>query len=68
MKDRLTTSEEPVEVKEETKTLSDEYTNEETIDYDALDFSYLSADNYHVVDPLIGMNGITPYQFLEVDN
>ena len=35
LKDRLTTSEEPVEVKEETKTLSDEYTNEETIDYDA---------------------------------
>ncbi len=68
LKDRLTTSEEPVEVKEETKTRSDEYTNEETIDYDALDFSYLSADNYHVVDPLIGMNGITPYQFLEVDN
>ena len=29
--------------------------------------TFLSADNYHLIDPLIGMKGITPYEFLDTD-
>ncbi|KQL34155.1 ATP-dependent RecD-like DNA helicase [Psychrobacillus sp. FJAT-21963] len=60
LKNRLTLSEEKNNINEENI--------EETIAVIQTDSSYLSADNYHQIDPLIGMNGITPYQFMEGDN
>lgn len=60
LKDRLSGNDEmPTEQVESESVIS-----EETF----VDSTFLSADNYHLIDPLIGMNGITPYQFLDADN
>lgn len=32
------------------------------------DVTYLTAENYHMIDPLVGMNGVNPYQFMDTDN
>lgn len=60
LKDRLSGNEEkPTEQIESESVITDET---------FIDSTFLSADNYHLIDPLIGMNGITPYQFLDADN
>lgn len=64
---RLTTLTNRLTLSEEKNNISEENI-EETIAEIQTDSSYLSADNYHQIDPLIGMNGITPYQFMESDN
>lgn len=73
---RLTTLKERLsdeETKEEAKSTLAEPTEkshtEETlsVDTDDVEATYLSADNYHLIDPLIGMKGITPYEFLDTD-
>ena len=64
---RLTTLTNRLTLSEEKNNISEENI-EETIAEIQTDSSYLSADNYHQIDPLIGMNGITPYQFMEGDN
>ncbi|WP_313891760.1 ATP-dependent RecD-like DNA helicase [Psychrobacillus sp.] len=42
--------------------------DQQPIEEVVVDTTYLTADNYHLIDPLVGMNGITPYQFMEMDN
>lgn len=64
---RLTTLKNRLTLSEEKNNISEENI-EETIAEIQTDSTYLSADNYHQIDPLIGMNGITPYQFMESDN
>ncbi|MFB5087970.1 ATP-dependent RecD-like DNA helicase [Psychrobacillus sp. PGGUH221] len=64
---RLTTLKNRLTLSEEKNNISEENI-EETIAEIQTDSTYLSADNYHQIDPLIGMNGITPYQFMEGDN
>lgn len=64
---RLTTLTNRLTLSEEKNNISEENI-EETIAEIQTDSTYLSADNYHQIDPLIGMNGITPYQFMESDN
>ncbi|WP_342568010.1 ATP-dependent RecD-like DNA helicase [Psychrobacillus sp. FSL K6-4046] len=74
---RLTTLKERLadEVKEEIETKSTSSVSTEksstevtlSVEADEVDSTYLSADNYHLIDPLIGMKGITPYEFLDTD-
>lgn len=64
---RLTTLKNRLTLSEEKNNISEENI-EETIVEIQTGSTYLSADNYHQIDPLIGMNGITPYQFMEGDN
>ncbi|MER2263072.1 MAG: ATP-dependent RecD-like DNA helicase [Psychrobacillus sp.] len=71
---RLTTLKERLsaeETKEETKRTETINSTEETLsvsaEADDMEANYLSADNYHLIDPLVGMKGITPYEFLDTD-
>ncbi|MFJ7971239.1 ATP-dependent RecD-like DNA helicase [Psychrobacillus sp. NPDC096389] len=63
LKDRLTGSEEPVEQPVESEVVDSDEPTEVLVET-----TFLTADNYHLIDPLIGMKGITPYQFMETDN
>ena len=64
---RLTTLKDRLVLEEETTENSEEVT-EVPIDEVVVDATFLAAENYHLVDPLIGMKGITPYDFMEMDN
>ncbi|MER2236679.1 MAG: ATP-dependent RecD-like DNA helicase [Psychrobacillus sp.] len=70
LKERLADEEkEEIETKSTSSVSTKKSSTEETlsVEADEVDSTYLSADNYHLIDPLIGMKGITPYEFLDTD-
>ena len=70
LKERLADEEkEEIETKSTSSVSTEKSSTEETlsVEADEVDSTYLSADNYHLIDPLIGMKGITPYEFLDTD-
>ncbi|NME04248.1 ATP-dependent RecD-like DNA helicase [Psychrobacillus sp. BL-248-WT-3] len=69
LKERLADEEkEEIETKSTTSVSTEKSSTEETLSVDdEVDSTYLSADNYHLIDPLIGMKDITPYEFLDTD-
>ncbi|MEK4521635.1 ATP-dependent RecD-like DNA helicase [Psychrobacillus sp. FSL W7-1457] len=70
LKERLSDEEkEEIETKSTSSVSAEKGRTEETlsVEADEVDSTYLSADNYHLIDPLIGMKGITPYEFLDTD-
>ncbi|QGM29791.1 ATP-dependent RecD-like DNA helicase [Bacillus sp. N3536] len=70
---RLTTLKERLadeETVEDAKSIAEEIEAKEVTSQstqDDLVTTYLSSDNYHSIDPMIGMKGINPYQFLDSD-
>ncbi len=70
---RLTTLKERLadeEAVEDAKSIAEEIEAKEEpsqTTQDDLATTYLSSDNYHSIDPMIGMKGINPYQFLDSD-
>ncbi|MGE7978729.1 SF1B family DNA helicase RecD2 [Psychrobacillus sp. NPDC093200] len=70
---RLTTLKERLadeETVEDAKSIAEEIEAKEATSqstHDDLVTTYLSLDNYHSIDPMIGMKGINPYQFLDSD-
>mgnify|MGYP003447687494 CR=1 FL=1 len=70
LKERLADEEkEEIETKSTSSVSTEKSSTEEmlSVEEDEVDSTYLSADNYHLIDPLIGMKRITPYEFLDTD-
>ncbi|SDM82240.1 exodeoxyribonuclease V alpha subunit [Psychrobacillus sp. OK028] len=64
---RLTTLKDRLSKEEESEQLEDKEIIQESAEAQT-DLTCLTTENFHIIDPLIGMNGITPYQFMESDN
>ncbi len=64
---RLTTLRERLTNEVVLDTTNDEVIEENTPEEVSKEHAFLSGDNYHTIDPMIGMQGISPYQFLESD-